>query len=623
MFARRRPPRRPLLLPVLLLACIAAPAAAQPMAAGGELRVVPAAPRAGEAVEVAYRPGSLLRDADALVLRARMRTPHDQEALAGAIGAETRRVATLARRADGWYRGRYVPADSVVYTLLAVESADGERVDTHGNGGWEVLAHDARGVPLPAALDQRGWDLAVRDATGGLRNARERLRLYPDDPGGLWRLSFYEGYVLGRDSATALARGRRATFDALARTLDAQPRVDGARAEAMAFMAEVLGDSAARAHWAERQLRDDPLHPLAVQAGARRIVGEGASAEPLAALERLWDEAGPAHDQLLQAGLRASLQAQDVDAARRWTARIEQALPVARPMLGLTFLQMPPLREEGVRLLRVRLDELAAARDEDRDLFRAASRQRDAADDEAASLLLALGQAHLAAGERDEALRALAGAAASGWDPDRLQAVAALLLAAGDTAGAAVALARAAADPAAPAHAADSARVRLGGHGSAEAWAVRVADARRALDERVRRARVDRPLPVLALLADADGRPSALQDRLGAAPATVVVFWASGCPFSRQAMPEVQRLHARGIPVIAITHEEPTPGVRAYLAEQGITLPVLFDPRRASHAAFGSAVTPQFFVVDSAARVRYEFSSLGEVARQAASLAGG
>lgn len=74
------------------------------------------------------------------------------------------------------------------------------------------------------------------------------------------------------------------------------------------------------------------------------------------------------------------------------------------------------------------------------------------------------------------------------------------------------------------------------------------------------------------------------------------------------------------MPVVAITHEGLTPAVRAYLAEQGITVPIYFDPGRASHAAFGASATPQWFVVDGAGHVRYAFSAPGEVARQAASL---
>ncbi|HEX6041842.1 redoxin domain-containing protein [Longimicrobium sp.] len=588
---------------------------------GGEMRFQPESPRPGQAVEVAYRPGTMLAHEERLVLRARLRTPNDQDAYVGAIGAETGRVAEMARGADGWYRGTVRMADSVVLAVLAVESVDGERVDTHGQRGWELLMHGADGRPLAKALDQLARDLTERDATRGLATARERLRLYPDDPEGLGILRFFEGYVLGRDSAVAMDGIHRPEFTAMARALDARARVTGEQAGALARLARGMDDSAAAAHWTERLLRDDPLHPYAVEARAGAIMRAGTPAERLAALEALWNEAGPAHDYLLQMGLRASLMARDADAARRWTERIERHIPVARGMLAQTFAEMPPLRAEAVRLLRARLDELLAARDGDRDLFRTVSLQRDLDDEQAATLLVALAQAHLADGERDAALHALAEAGARGWEPARLRAAAGMQLTAGDTTGAVWALARVAADPGAPPAFADSAAVLLGRHFDAAAWARQVTDARTALRARVVRARVDRALPADLRVTDVAGGSVALGERFAAAPATVVFFWRSTCPYSRQALPQVRALVERGIPVVAITDQEASPELGAYLERERFAAPVLIDTRRASHAAFGSSATPQFFVVDANGRVRFEFSALGELPRQVAAVA--
>ncbi len=183
---------RTIQLAILLAA--SAPAAAQ---SSGKLTLTPAAHGPGARVEARYQGDARFAGATRLVLRARLRTPGDQEAYLGGIGTETGRVAELVRGDDGVLRGSFQWPDSVVYALFAVEAPDGSVVDTHGNQGWELMARGAAGQPTAEALNQRGRDLSLRTPLLGLAPARVGARLYRGDPACWGRLGGLAGYALG------------------------------------------------------------------------------------------------------------------------------------------------------------------------------------------------------------------------------------------------------------------------------------------------------------------------------------------------------------------------------------------------------------------------------------------
>ncbi|HEU0016503.1 MAG TPA: redoxin domain-containing protein [Longimicrobium sp.] len=614
--------RRPLLVLAFALAAALSPLRAQTH--GGTLAFSPAGPAPGGEVRAVYHAAGPLRNEPRLVLRARLRTPGDQEAYVGALGSETRRVAVLERGADGVHRATFRLPDSVVYALAVVETPDGARLDTNGNQGWELLAH-AGDRPLSAALEQRAHDLIERNVALGLETARQRARLYPDEPAaqaGRWE---YEMFAGGRGAAPDA--DLRAEAERLARLLERRGAVTSDDAAAMLEFAGVLDDATAADAWTGRLLRDFPRHPAGVQARldqALAVLPAAGYPPRLAALEALWNDGGAGHEVLLNRAFNLAMESGDPAAIARWAERVERHVPIARQMLAMALLRHPPAAEIGPDHARARIAALAGDGDAERDLFASAPAYRDRAGDRAAELLAALGSALLASGRTEAARDTLARAAALGWDLPVLRRVADAQLAAGDTTGALLAFARIAADPGAAAAFADSVRAQTGARFHAERWAGAVAGARATLRERVLRGAVARPLAGPMALADAQGRTVELPALLASAPATVVVFGASWCGYTRQALPGIHalagRLAAEGARLVFITQEAPSESVETFFRAGSDAVTVLYDVRRASHSAFGSAGTPQYFVVDGGGRVRFQYGTLDEIPRQVAVL---
>jgi thiol-disulfide isomerase/thioredoxin len=599
-------------------------AAAQP---SGKLTLVPAAHAPGARVEARYQADGRFAGAQRLLLRARLRTPGDQEAYLGAIGTETRRVAELVRGEDGVLRGSFQWPDSVVYALFAVEAPDGSVIDTHGNQGWELMERGAAGRPTAAALNQRARDLTLRNPLLGLETAREGARLYPDDPASWMRLWWFEGYAQGRrETDSASLQPRRARFAQLARSMQAKAGPTGDEVGAMALLARGLRDEEAARGWEARLLREHPRHRDAVPVRMRAAMEPHLSSieGKLAALEPLWAELGATDDYLLMVGTENALSGGDPAAVVRWTDRLLAHVPLieAQSRAARAVAERPATRAEGMRHIRRILTRLEERRDADRDLFRTAPQQRDRDAEHQAELLAALGHALAATGAAPAALDTLRAASSRSARVPLLREIAASQLAAGDTAGAASSWALASGAGAGPALA-DSVREQIGARFVPERWAADVAAARAEFAARIRRAEVSRPLAAGLRLVDGAGAPAALRGSAAGRP-TVVVFAKSGCGFSMRALPQLGRVAAElarsGVRTVLVTDEAPSEDLQKFFAGRGYTGPVLFDPSRSTHAAFGSAGTPEYFVVDGAATIRFEYSSLDELPGQVAAL---
>jgi hypothetical protein len=614
---------RTIQLAILLAA--SAPAAAQ---TSGKLTLTPAAHGPGARVEARYQADARFAGATRLVLRARLRTPDDQEAYLGGIGTETRRVAELVRGDDGVLRGAFQWPDSVVYALFAVEAPDGSVVDTHGNQGWELMARGAAGQPTAEALNQRGRDLTLRNPLLGLATAREGARLYPGDPASWLRLWWFEGYAQGRgETDSASLQPRRARLAELTRAMQAKASLTGEELGTMATMARGLRDDEAADRWEARLLREHPRHPEAVpiRMDAALAPHQSSMEGKLAALEPLWAELGATNDYLLMMGTETALSGGTPDAVVRWTNRLLAHVPLIEPQsrAARAVAERPATRAEGMRQIRGILARLQEARDAERDLFRTAPLQRDRDAERQAELLAALGQALAATNNVPAALDTLRAASSRSARVPLLREIAAAQLAAGDTAGAARSWARAA-GAGAGASLADSVREEIGARFAADRWAADEAAARTELAARMRRAEVARPVAGGLRLVDGAGAPAALRGS-AAGRATVVVFAKSGCGFSLRALPQVERVAARlardGVRTVLVTDEAPSADLQQFFAARGYSGPVLFDPSRSTQAAFGSAGTPEYFVVDGAGTIRFEYSSLDELPAQVAALA--
>jgi thiol-disulfide isomerase/thioredoxin len=332
-------------------------------------------------------------------------------------------------------------------------------------------------------------------------------------------------------------------------------------------------------------------------------------------LERMWPDAGAAHDG--PADLALPFLSRTDSAARilRWVDRARVRHPARDG--AETLLRFRELRDEGLRRLRARIARLRAFSDEERGLFQTREQFRASAGAESRAGYATLGTALVEAGNRRGGLDTLALAVAGGWEPRTFRTVAELRLSAGDTAAALPLLARVAADPGTSPAFADTALRRLGGKVGTDRWRAALSSAREEMQRGVLAASVSRAVPEIRLTAP-DSTVRALHQVATGRP-VVVVFWSRNCGPVIQALPEITRL-ARRTHVIPITEEPPSAAFRDYWKGHPGAPPVWHDTRREARRAFGSFGTPQYFVIDQKGRPRFELTSLDEIPRQLAAL---
>lgn len=611
---------RPLLRVAAVLALLLAGGAAavlstrEAVAEVSELQLSPDRPGPGATVRVAYRPATLLADADGLVLRARMvddygKPPHEIMAVP---------VARL-RRDGGVYRGSFTLPDSVVYAVLAVEDGNAARVD-HNGERWDLLVHDGAGRPLPRALVRKSEDLDLRDTQAAEEAARLATQLYPDRADAWQKLLYAEIESAPRavqDSVTAAHRARIRQLSA-AWSGRADMRVEDV--STFVFYASNLGDSTLELEWKQRLYDRFPRDVASYQQRAFDLVRQYRDdrAGRQAAMERMWSESGGTAGQLAFTALQAAMQAGDGEGILRWGDRIAGLDPGFVTVVARSAMSHPSIRPQAMERVRRALrwlDETEAGR---RPLTLTADEQRRQNDRGRGLFLSLLGRALLEGGQTRAGMDTLQLAMGITWDPTLFRGIADARLALGDTAGAVDALARVAADPGTRAAFGDSARARLGRHFQADAWAGRVQAARGEMRDFTLRGVENRPVRGEVVLADAAGARTTIQPA-GDAP-TLVAFWSRWCPPSRMQLGELDRLakelQGRGVRVVTVTDEAPGAEFQAFVRENGYTFPVYFDTDRAARRALQNQGTPTYLVLDAAGRVRFASHGLTDVLRQ-------
>ena len=604
-----------MLLPVLVVLGGASPLRGQ----GSELTLRPENPAAGGTVAVVYRAAPELAGERELRLRARLREPGSRKQNAE-LGS--REAAVLTRGRDGSFRGAFRLPEGIVFAALAVENREANRVDSRQGRFWEVLAHDSAGRPLFEALRGRFHDNLERDRLQALDAVRALTRHYPDRIDSWVAVSQVEPWALGAAGAAAAREGHLARFRATDGAYRAKEKLPEDEVSALYAYAVGLGEESAAAHWMARLRADHPGSTMAMDEHTRQLARELAQdgRAHLQRLDALWPRTGNPRARLTVAAraLDAALALPDTAAAVAWGARLVEVDPSMSTSVARSLAARRATRALGIPRLREELRVAERAPDDRRSLGATRAEHRAAMQEAVAGLRADLARAVLAEGNTTEGLALMEAAAAVGWSTARYRGLGRARLAAGDSAGARSAFARAAADPALPPAAADSLRMAAGA--TPEAWRTAVDEGRTAM-LRATLASAGRGSVPDGRLVDAAGRPTRLRELLGPGPA-VVHFWSS-CHVSTAMLPRVkalrERLRAAGVPVLAVTGEDREPS-EAFLREAGVEVDAHYDTRGEVARALGVWVAPQFFVLDGAGRVRFAFSRVEDVERQVAAL---
>ena len=107
------------------------------------------------------------------------------------------------------------------------------------------------------------------------------------------------------------------------------------------------------------------------------------------------------------------------------------------------------------------------------------------------------------------------------------------------------------------------------------------------------------PLPAETLA----GFPAATDADLRSGEVTVVNFWASWCPPCHEEFPHLQTLHDEGVPLLAISLDDPGAEAAAAQAMEGYSFPWVHDQSLA--AVFHIASLPSNVVYDEGGRAVY------------------
>jgi len=582
----------------------------------GELTFTPATPRAGATVQVTYRAPTTLASGGRLVLRARYRTPRDE---ASQWATRQTVAAELEKARDDLFRASLRLPDSVVYAAFAVEDADGRIVDSNARRLWELLVHDRDGRPTIDALKQRENDLMGRNWEQGYETARQVAALYPDRVASWSGLLFYEKFVLSESHLDSTLAAHQARLKAFHHRLAPRASLTADDLGWMLWYARSVGDSTLERYWRDRLEREAPASPLAVQERAiaigNRAWNDKDSVRALADLDRLWDEAGPAHGNLVNVGWSMAQRVGEPAALVRWADHYLVMNPRDSSWIATVFTRYPALREEGMQRLRRELRDFQTRNDSRRALERTVDEQRTADAGRARQLLVALGDALVASGRTKAGLDTLKLAVREGWDVSLFRRVAEIERSTGDTAGALRLLAMVAADPAT--------EELTGASVDSTVWARLLQDGRSEMRRRLLDMAVRRRLPPEVRLEAAGGSAARL-DTLTRGRLTFVAFWSRHCGPSLEELPALERLTARlrqqGVAIVAITDERVSDDLRRFLADQKLTFPVYADTWRQASRAFSQWGTPSYFVLDADGLVRFEYRELNQIPAEVAVL---
>jgi Redoxin/Putative zinc-finger len=607
------------LVGVVALARLLAPREAMASGDEGVLTLAPASPQPGVQVQVRYVPAAnLFVGAPTLRLRARLRRPVDESY--DVPPSQLRVLTVLARRQDGSYEGTFSVPDSTVFAVMAVEDLDSAQVDDNSGRGWEMLVASANGSPLFTALVQRAEDMMGRSWEEGYASIVRATELYPDSISGWTHREFFERSLFSGAAGDSIRAVRNVTMDALLGRARQAPAMGYGALGAVYFRqyakanrpGATAADSAEWRYWWQRLQREYPTHEQAAQRQAVWLdINAIGPAAALDSLERLYQHFAPlrgAGNNLLNVALSAANQLGDPARLRLWTERASYGARDSVKRVATFLASRPEYREEGMRALRLLLQDSTLRGMVTRPLGRSASMQWRFVRDARQSLFAALGKALVAGGQTRAALDTLRLAAGGGWDPALYRDLARTYAQAGDSAGAIAMSARLVVDGrTSPAQRDSLSRSGERSLGTA-AWTRRVADARGDMYTRLLERSIARSVSPAARVTSRDGQRLSLADITKGRPA-LVIFWSRHCGAALDALPEigtlVKRLASEGTPVAFVIDEAPSADLDRALSTLGVSWPVYYDARASLADAMRNFGTPYYYVVDRQARIRF------------------
>ena len=92
-----------------------------------------------------------------------------------------------------------------------------------------------------------------------------------------------------------------------------------------------------------------------------------------------------------------------------------------------------------------------------------------------------------------------------------------------------------------------------------------------------------------------------------------VNFWATWCPPCREEAPSLERLYRElreeGFELLAISVDAPgmNAQIEVFRSELGLSFPILLDPGKLAHDAFGVTGVPETYLIDSDGRLAERF----------------
>lgn len=523
------------------------------------------------------------------------------------------RVVELSREEPGVFSGVIALPPTTVYAAAVVEDLDGDHIDSDFGRSWEYLETDARGQ---ATLDARLYQvLATADLspTGVVEVTEQALSEYPERP-ELWAaLLLYGRGALPGDTEEIRAgahRERLERLDAAARRRDPGP----GEMHALSLYARLLGREDIEAYWQSALTAEHPRHEYASQVRLESILLSSMShVEKLDALDRSWRLARM--PSIAQVGLQLSQEAADPALTAVWLERYAED-PVIRDFrldveATERMAEVPALgaiAEEWIlQQLRGQPDWLGT----DRPLAGTRANFEAEASESLARLHVLLGRLRVARGDRTGALDAFERAAELSWSPRVFVELARFHAEAGSSARAARLLALAQADPVIPLepHMPDG-----------EDWATAptetdLAVARAAWRENLASSLLDERVNGSAKLETAAGDERTLREVAGG-DVTLIIQSLRPSYVPAESLDLLRangrELAAAGARALLVAVKPDSRSENRTAAEDGppAITPFLYDRRSEVWEALGAWKSVQYFVVDSAGRLRYRGETL-------------